>query len=199
MAKRVFDLSLVLLGAPLWLPVLAIVALCVRLKLGSPVFFRQRRTGLKGEIFELVKFRTMTEGIDPSGRRLPDADRLTPFGQKLRSTSLDELPELLNVLRGQMSLVGPRPLLPEYLGRYNARQAMRHRLKPGLTGLAQVKGRNALNWSEKLELDVVYVENRSLWQDLSIIVETLRIVLTRRGIATPGHATAPEFNPQAEE
>ena len=198
MFKRTFDLLAVILTAPIWLPLLALVALLVRLKLGAPVFFRQRRPGLRGEIFELIKFRTMTDAVDAMGQLLPDAERLTPFGRWLRTTSLDELPELFNVLRGEMSLVGPRPLLVEYLPRYSARQARRHEVRPGLTGLVQIKGRNALSWEEKFEYDVWYVEHRSWWLDLSILFRTVWQVISRRGISAPGDATMPEFRPGAE-
>ena len=193
--KRTFDLLATVLTAPLWLPLLAVVAVFVRVKLGSPVLFRQKRPGLNGEIFELLKFRTMTDARDAEGRLLPDAVRLTPFGQMLRSTSLDELPELFNILSGDMSLVGPRPLLVQYLERYNARQARRHEVRPGLTGLVQVKGRNALSWDEKFEWDVRYVETRSFWLDLKILLLTLKTVLFREGINAAGAATMPEFKP----
>jgi sugar transferase EpsL len=193
MLKRRFDLVVVLAFAPLWLPVLAIVAMLVRLKLGSPVFFRQKRPGLNGAIFEMIKFQTMTDARDTQGQLLPDAVRLTPFGRFLRSTSLDELPELWNVLRGDMSLVGPRPLLVRYLERYSPRQARRHEVRPGITGLAQVKGRNALSWEEKFEWDVLYVETRSLALDLKILWLTMAAVVFRRGISAAGEATMPEF------
>jgi sugar transferase EpsL len=193
--KRAFDLLAVLLTAPLWAPVLAVLALLVRCKLGTPVFFRQRRPGWKGEIFELIKFRTMTDERDAAGNLLPDAQRLTRFGRMLRSTSLDELPELLNILRGEMSLVGPRPLLVQYLERYSPRQARRHEVRPGLTGLAQVNGRNALSWEEKFEWDVRYVETQSFWLDLKILLLTVRSVLIRDGISAAGDATMPEFRP----
>lgn len=195
MLKRAFDLMLVVAAAPLWAPFLAVVALLVRIKLGTPVFFRQRRPGLREEIFELVKFRTMRDARDANGRLLPDADRLTPFGRWLRSTSLDELPELWNVLCGDMSLVGPRPLLIEYLPRYSPRQARRHEVRPGITGLAQIKGRNALSWEEKFEWDVRYVESQSFWLDLKILLITLKLVLFREGICAQGNATMPEFRP----
>lgn len=195
MLKRAFDLLAVLLTAPLWLPVLAVIGLLVRLKLGSPVFFRQRRPGWHGEIFELIKFRTMTDQRGADGQLLPDAQRLPPFGRWLRSTSLDELPELLNILRGDMSLVGPRPLLVQYLERYSPRQARRHEVRPGLTGLVQVKGRNALSWEDKFEWDVRYVETQSFWLDLQILVLTLKTVLFREGISAAGDATMPEFKP----
>ncbi len=193
MTKRLFDLLVVLLAAPLWVPVVLVVGLLVRLKLGSPVFFRQRRPGRHGRIFEMVKFRTMTDQRDAAGQLLPDAVRLTPFGKLLRSTSLDELPELWNVLKGDMSLVGPRPLLVQYLSRYSPRQARRHEVRPGLTGLTQVMGRNALSWEEKFEWDVRYVETQSLWLDLKILFLTVKAVLFRTGISAAGEATMPEF------
>jgi len=195
MAKRSFDFLAVIITSPLWLPLLALVAMFVRLKLGSPVFFRQRRPGLHGRIFELIKFRTMTDERDAAGNLMADVRRLTPFGRWLRSTSLDELPELFNVLWGEMSLVGPRPLLIAYLPRYNARQARRHEVRPGLTGLAQVNGRNALSWDEKFEWDVRYVEQQGFWLDLSLLFRTVWQVVARRGISAPGDATMPEFQP----
>lgn len=193
--KRIFDLLAVILTAPLWLPLLAVVAVLVRWKLGAPVFFRQKRPGLSGQIFEMMKFRTMTDERDENGRLMADDRRLTPFGRWLRSTSLDELPELLNVLRGNMSLVGPRPLLVAYLSRYTPEQARRHEVPPGLTGWAQVNGRNALSWDEKFALDVWYVENRSFGLDLRILFRTVWQVLARRGISASGDATMPEFKP----
>lgn len=193
--KRGFDISAVTLSAPLWLPLLLILALLVRLKLGSPVFFRQKRPGYQEAIFELIKFRTMTDDRDINGDLLPDAVRLTPFGRWLRSTSLDELPELLNVLKGEMSLVGPRPLLVKYLSRYNPQQRRRHDVRPGLTGWVQVKGRNALNWEQKFEFDIWYVDHQSFWLDLQILFRTVWQVASRQGISSPGDATMPEFNP----
>lgn len=191
--KRAFDLSLVILTAPLWLPVVAALALLVRMKLGSPVFFRQQRPGRNGAVFELIKFRSMRNAVDAAGRPLPDEARLTRFGRWLRSMSLDELPELFNVLRGEMSLVGPRPLLVEYLPRYSPRQARRHEVRPGITGLAQVMGRNALSWDAKFEWDVRYVERRSLWLDMRILVLTVGTVVAREGISATGAATMPAF------
>jgi sugar transferase EpsL len=193
MLKRVFDLVAVCITAPLWLPVLGVVAWLVRAKLGTPVFFRQERPGLGARIFEMVKFRTMTDQRDATGQLLPDAVRLTEFGKFLRSTSLDELPELWNVIRGDMSLVGPRPLLVQYLERYSPRQARRHEVPPGITGLAQVMGRNAISWEEKFELDVRYVDTQSLWLDLRILFLTMKAVLFRTGISAAGDATMPEF------
>jgi lipopolysaccharide/colanic/teichoic acid biosynthesis glycosyltransferase len=193
MAKRTFDLFVVIVVAPFWVPVLLAVALLVRLKLGAPVLFRQKRPGLGARIFEMVKFRTMTDEHDATGQLLPDAARLTTFGKFLRSSSLDELPELWNVLRGDMSLVGPRPLLVQYLGRYSPRQMRRHEVRPGITGLAQVKGRNAISWEEKFEWDVRYVETRSFWLDVTILFLTVKAVLFRTGISAAGDVTMPEF------
>lgn len=193
--KRSFDISAVTLSAPLWLPLLLILALLVRLKLGPPVFFRQKRPGYQEAIFELIKFRTMTDDRDINGNLLPDAVRLTRFGRWLRSTSLDELPELLNVLKGEMSLVGPRPLLVKYLSRYNPQQRRRHEVRPGLTGWVQVNGRNALNWEQKFEFDIWYVDHQSFWLDLQILFRTVWQVASRQGISSPGDATMPEFNP----
>jgi lipopolysaccharide/colanic/teichoic acid biosynthesis glycosyltransferase len=193
MLKRLFDLVAVKGAAPFWVPVLVVVAILVRIKLGSPVFFRQKRPGMGGVIFEMVKFRTMTDARDGEGKLLPDAVRFTAFGRFLRSTSLDELPELINVLRGEMSLVGPRPLLVQYLSRYSPRQLRRHEVRPGITGLAQVKGRNALSWEEKFEWDVRYVETQSLWLDVRILALTVKTVFVREGISAKGDATMSEF------
>ena len=193
--KRFFDLLLVFLSFPAWGPLLVLIALVVRLNLGSPVFFRQKRPGRNGVIFQLIKFRSMRNAVDGSGRLLPDSARLTPFGRALRASSLDELPELWNVIKGEMSLVGPRPLLVEYLPRYSPEQARRHLVRPGLTGLAQVSGRNAITWEEKFRRDIFYVDNHSLLMDLSIIARTLLKVLRRDGISAAGDATMPEFNP----
>jgi len=195
LAKRAFDLVVVLLTAPFWVPVMLVLALLVRVKLGSPVLFRQQRPGRGRAIFEMTKFRTMTDARDAAGNLRPDAERLTPFGRMLRSSSLDELPELFNVLKGEMSLVGPRPLLVQYLPRYSPRQARRHEVPPGITGLAQVKGRNAISWEEKFEWDVTYVETRSLALDLRILLATVGKVLRRDGISAQGDATMPEFRP----
>lgn len=195
MIKRCLDLLLVLLTAPLWLPVLLLLASVVRVNLGAPVFFRQRRPGRNERIFELVKFRTMTDARDRAGNLLPDAARLTRFGRWLRATSLDELPELWNVLKGEMSLVGPRPLLVQYLPRYSIEQRRRHEVMPGVTGWAQINGRNALSWEEKFALDVWYVDHQSAWLDLKILFLTFWQVIGRRGISAPGEATMREFNP----
>ena len=191
--KRAFDA--IVAGAALIAlsPLLLILAAMVGVKLGCPVLFRQQRPGLGGRPFELVKFRTMTSATDPGGRVLPDAERLTPFGRWLRRTSLDELPELWNVLTGDMSLVGPRPLLMAYLPRYSTRQARRHEVRPGLTGWAQVNGRNSLSWDEKFELDVWYVDNRSFGLDVKILWKTILQVLRRADVSADGHATMPEF------
>jgi sugar transferase EpsL len=175
-------------------PVIALVAALVALRLGRPVIFRHERPGRNATPFTLLKFRTMTDGRGTDGQLLPDEDRLTAFGRRLRATSLDELPELWNVLRGDMSLVGPRPLLTEYLLHYTPRQARRHEVRPGVTGWAQVNGRNDLAWSEKLELDVWYVEHRTLWLDIAILLRTLTVPFSRRGISRTGHATAPRFD-----
>jgi sugar transferase EpsL len=175
------------------MPVLLVIAIMVRLKLGAPIFFRQRRPGLNGEPFTIIKFRTMTNQTDANGELLSDADRLTPFGQFLRRTSLDELPELLNVLQGDMSLVGPRPLLMEYLGLYSPEQMRRHEVRPGITGWAQVHGRNAISWEDKFAMDVWYVENVSLWLDVKIVLLTVWAVLRSKDINQPGHATADFF------
>ena len=191
--KRLLDLLLVVGSAILWGPLLLVVAVLVRLRLGGPVFFRQRRAGRNGTLFTMVKFRTMHDGRAPNGTILPDEQRLPPFGRFLRSTSLDELPELWNVLRGDMSLVGPRPLLPEYLPLYSAEQARRHSVAPGLTGWAQVNGRNALSWDQKFALDVWYVDHRSLWLDVRILWKTLATVFRRVGVSQDGHVTAEAF------
>jgi lipopolysaccharide/colanic/teichoic acid biosynthesis glycosyltransferase len=199
LAKRIFDLLLVVGTAPLWLPISLIIALLVRVKLGSPVLFRQRRPGWKGITYELVKFRTMTEAKDEFGNLLPDAERLPPFGQWLRSTSLDELPEFLNVIKGEMSLVGPRPLLIQYLDRYTPRQRMRHDVPPGLTGWAQINGRNAISWDEKFAFDVWYVEHRSLALDVKILLVTVWHVIARKNISAQGSATMPEYDPSRQK
>jgi lipopolysaccharide/colanic/teichoic acid biosynthesis glycosyltransferase len=191
--KRVLDLFLVLLIAPLVAPVMGLVALLVRLKFRVPVLFRQQRPGLHGKAFTICKFRTMTGTCDAEGNLLPDVERLIPLGRLLRASSLDELPELINVLRGEMSLVGPRPLLMQYLDRYTPEQMRRHEVKPGITGWAQVNGRNVLTWEQKFALDVWYVDHLSFWLDLKIIVLTIWKILLREGISQPGHATAAEF------
>ena len=191
--KRALDLALVLLASPLWLPLLGLAALGVRLRLGRPVLFRQERAGLGGRPFTLIKLRTMTDARDGAGHLLPDGERLVPFGRWLRHTSLDELPGLWNVLRGEMSLVGPRPFYTRYLARYTAGQARRHEVRPGITGWAQVNGRNLLTWEEKFALDVWYVDRVSLALDLKILLLTGWKILKREGISQPGQATAQEF------
>jgi sugar transferase EpsL len=191
--KRLLDLAFTIPAVVLVSPLLALIAVSVRCTLGPPVLFRHRRAGLHGRPFTLLKFRTMTNARDPAGLLLPDAERLTPFGQLLRSTSLDELPQLLNVLKGEMSLVGPRPLLVEYLDRYTLEQMHRHEVKPGITGWAQVNGRNALTWEEKFALDVWYTEYHSLSLDVKIVLLTMWKILTREGINHPGQATMEEY------
>jgi len=192
-SKRIFDYSLTLLLLPFIFPVMVIVALLVRIIHGAPVMFRHVRPGYEGQPFTLVKFRTMRDAYDRQGRPLPDDERLTPFGQFLRSTSLDELPELFNVLRGDMSIIGPRPLLMQYLERYTPEQARRHDVLPGITGWAQVNGRNNVSWEEKFVLDVWYVDNWSLGLDVRILLQTIGKVLAREGINEPGNATAREY------
>jgi lipopolysaccharide/colanic/teichoic acid biosynthesis glycosyltransferase len=191
--KRLFDLLASAIGLLILAVPLALLAWQVRRKLGSPVFFSQVRPGLHGKPFRMVKFRTMTDARDANGALLPDAQRLTPFGRFLRASSLDELPELWNVLKGEMSLVGPRPLLMEYLPLYTPEQARRHEVCPGITGWAQVNGRNAISWADKFALDVWYVDQRSLWLDVQILWLTVRKVLLRDGISAPGDATMPKF------
>lgn len=193
MIKRTFDIIASALGLLLLFPVIAVVAWQIRRKLGSPVLFRQTRPGLSGKPFEMIKFRSMRDASDAAGNPLPDAERMTPFGSFLRSSSLDELPELLNVLKGDMSLVGPRPLLMEYLPLYTHGQYRRHEVRPGVTGWAQINGRNALSWEEKFKLDVWYVDNRSLWLDLKIIFLTVKKVVMRDGISADGEVTMPKF------
>lgn len=191
--KRLFDLALTIPALLLLAPVLLVVALLIRFKLGTPVLFRQERPGLRGQPFILLKFRTMTDARNANGELLPDEARKHPFGQMLRRTSLDELPELLNVLKGKMSLVGPRPLLMRYLPRYTPEQKRRHEALPGITGLAQVSGRNNLSWEEKFALDVEYVDQRSLWLDLKILLMTVRAVTAAEGVSAPSCFSAPEF------
>jgi sugar transferase EpsL len=191
--KRLFDLALTVPALLLFSPVMAVVALLVRLKLGSPVLFRQQRPGIRGRPFTLLKFRTMTDARDANGELLPDEERITQFGQMLRHTSLDELPELINVLTGDMSLVGPRPLLMSYLDRYTREQMRRHDVLPGITGLAQVSGRNNLSWEDKFALDVWYVDHRSLWLDVKVLAMTVRAVLGGEGVSAPGFFSAPVF------
>ncbi|MBI5570232.1 MAG: sugar transferase [Desulfomonile tiedjei] len=191
--KRAMDFSLALIGLVLLSPLLIVVACLIFLSMGLPVFFRQERPGLKGKIFTLVKFRTMNHARDKSGRLLPDAQRLTGLGRFLRKTSLDELPQLWNVLKGELSLVGPRPLLVEYLGLYSPEQMRRHHVKPGITGWAQVNGRNAITWEQKFEFDVWYVDHWSLLLDIKILLKTAEKVLTGEGVRQEGQATAERF------
>jgi sugar transferase EpsL len=188
-----FDIGVTIAALPLVVPVVLLLMLAVRLKLGAPVFFTQVRPGLHGKPFTMVKFRSMTDARDGNGELLPDADRLPAFGRFLRASSLDELPELWNVLKGEMSLVGPRPLLMAYLPLYSPEQARRHEVKPGITGWAQVNGRNALSWDEKFALDVWYVENATWWLDLKVLAMTIKKVLLRSGISASGDATMPKF------
>lgn len=196
--KRILDLVLTVPGLILISPILLVIALLVRLRLGSPILFRQKRPGYHGELFTLYKFRTMIEAYDEGGDPLPDDQRLTTLGRFLRSYSLDELPELFNVLKGEMSLVGPRPLLTRYLERYTPEQARRHEVLPGITGWSQIHGRNLLTWAEKFRYDLWYVENWSLWLDLRILLTTLYKTISREGISEPGHATAREFMGEGE-
>lgn len=193
MSKRVFDLLLVLIAAPVWLPSLLLISIAVLCVMGRPVLFSQVRPGLRGRSFRVLKFRTMSNAYDPSGVILPDYMRMTRFGKFLRSTSLDELPELWNVLRGEMSLVGPRPLLLEYLPLYTPDQARRHDVPPGITGWAQINGRNAISWDEKFALDLWYVDHSSVLLDCKILFVTFRRVLHRTGISAPNEPTMPKF------
>jgi sugar transferase EpsL len=196
--KRLFDLVLTCVICLLIWPILLVIGFLVRCKHGTPIFFRQQRPGLRGRPFGLLKFRTMIDTRNAGDGLLPDAMRLTSFGHFLRSTSLDELPELWNVLKGEMSLVGPRPLLMQYLDRYTPAQARRHEVKPGITGWAQVNGRNAITWEEKFKLDVWYVDNWFLWLDVKIIAMTVWKILKREGINQPGQATMEEFKGSAQ-
>jgi lipopolysaccharide/colanic/teichoic acid biosynthesis glycosyltransferase len=193
MIKRFLDIVIALIALLLLLPVYVVVAILIYLKLGSPVIFKQNRPGLNGKAFKMLKFRSMLDAFDKEGNPLPDDQRLTRFGHILRSTSLDELPGLLNVLKGDMSLVGPRPLLVEYLPLYSSEQARRHEVRPGITGWAQVNGRNTLSWEDKFLLDVWYVENQSIWLDFKILWLTVRKVLVREGISAAGEATMTKF------
>lgn len=199
MVKRFFDLLLTLPGIIIILPLLAVLAVVVRVYLGAPVIFRQRRPGYRGEIFTLYKFRSMRDANDSDGKPLPDAERLTRLGKFLRALSLDELPELWNVLKGELSLVGPRPLLIEYLPLYSTEQARRHDVLPGITGWAQVNGRNALSWQDKFKLDVWYVDHWSLWLDICILAKTFLKVIRREGISAAGAATAPLFTGNSDQ
>lgn len=193
MLKRIFDILIASIALILLSPVLLLVAHKVKKNLGSPVLFRQVRPGLDGKPFEMIKFRSMKDALDAQGNPLPDSERLTSFGKMLRSSSLDELPELWNVLKGEMSIVGPRPLLMEYLPLYNAEQAKRHNVRPGITGYAQVNGRNAISWEEKFRLDTWYVEHQSLWLDFKIMLKTVQKVIAKDDINAEGEATMSKF------
>lgn len=199
MIKRLFDIVVSFIALILLSPIFVVTALLVGKNLGKPVLFRQRRPGKDGKIFEMFKFRTMLNDKNLDGEPLPDEQRLTPFGDKLRATSLDELPELWNVLKGDMSLVGPRPLLVEYLELYSPEQARRHNVKPGLTGWAQVNGRNAVSWQQRFEMDVWYVDNRSFWLDIKILLQTVKIVLRKDNISQDGHVTMESFKGQNDD
>lgn len=193
MLKRLLDIIIASIALILLSPLYAFVAYKVKKNLGSPVLFRQVRPGLHGKPFEMIKFRTMKDAVDERGNPLPDSERLTPFGQMLRSTSLDEMPELWNVIKGDMSIVGPRPLLMEYLPLYSPEQAKRHDVRPGMTGHAQVNGRNAIGWEEKFKLDTWYVENQSIWLDFKIMFKTVHKVLAKDDISAEGEATMTKF------
>ncbi|ENV2992888.1 sugar transferase [Vibrio vulnificus] len=197
--KRLFDFLVSLTVLILLSPIIALVAWKIRKNLGSPVLFRQTRPGLNGKPFEMVKFRTMKDDVDAQGNPLPDSERMTPFGDKLRNSSLDELPELWNVLKGEMSLVGPRPLLMQYLPLYSPEQARRHDVRPGVTGWAQINGRNAISWEEKFKLDVWYVDNRSFWLDIKILLLTVKKVFVKEGISADGHVTIAPFTGQEQQ
>ncbi|MCP5077437.1 MAG: sugar transferase [Psychromonas sp.] len=193
MIKRFFDIIISLFALLLLSPLLYIVSRKVAKNLGSPVLFKQKRPGLNGKVFEMLKFRSMKDAVDSDGNSLPDSERLTPFGEKLRATSLDELPGLWSVLKGDMSLVGPRPLLVEYLPLYSSEQAKRHNVRPGITGWAQVNGRNAISWEEKFKFDVWYVENQSFWLDIKILFLTVKKVVVKDGISGEGEVTMSKF------
>ena len=199
MLKRLLDIVIASSALVLLSPVYAFVAYKVRKNLGSPVLFRQVRPGLNGKPFEMIKFRSMKDAVDAQGDPLPDRERLTPFGQMLRSSSLDEMPELWNVIKGDMSIVGPRPLLMEYLPLYNLEQAKRHNVRPGITGHAQVNGRNAISWEKKFELDTWYVENQSLWLDFKIMLKTVKKVIAKDDISAEGEATMTKFTGTPEQ
>ncbi len=193
MLKRFFDLLITSLTMPLWIPLILLIAFMVRIKNGRGVFFRQERGGFNGHIFKIIKFKTMTDERDVNGFLLPDSQRMTKLGIFLRRSSLDELPSLINVLLGQLSLVGPRPLIAEYLQLYTSEQSRRHEVLPGITGWAQVNGRNAISWEDKFKLDIWYVDNHSLWLDIKILWLTVKKVLVRDGISASGEATMPKF------
>ena len=191
--KRTFDFITSFCALVALSPIIALIALKIHKNLGSPVLFRQTRPGMNGKPFEMIKFRTMKDAVDEHGNPLPDSERMTPFGDKLRNSSLDELPEFWNVLKGDMSLVGPRPLLMQYLPLYSDEQARRHEVRPGITGWAQINGRNALSWDEKFKQDVWYVDNRSFWLDIKILFLTVKKVVVKEGIAADGHVTMEPF------
>lgn len=197
--KRIFDFTVSLSGLLLLSPIIVLIAWKTRKNLGSPVLFRQTRPGLNGKPFEMVKFRTMKDALDQQGNPLPDSERMTSFGDKLRNSSLDELPELWNVLKGEMSLVGPRPLLMQYLPLYSKEQARRHDVRPGVTGWAQINGRNAISWEEKFALDVWYVDNKTLWLDIKILFMTVKKVFVKEGISADGHVTIEPFTGSEEQ
>ena len=199
MIKRILDITIASTALILLSPVYFIVARKVKKNLGSPVLFRQVRPGLNGKPFEMIKFRTMKDALDAEGHPLPDSERLTPFGKMLRATSLDEMPELWNVIKGDMSIVGPRPLLMEYLPLYNSDQAKRHNVRPGITGHAQVNGRNAISWEKKFELDTWYVEHQSLWLDFKIMLKTVKKVIAKDDISAEGEATMSKFTGTPEQ
>jgi lipopolysaccharide/colanic/teichoic acid biosynthesis glycosyltransferase len=199
MLKRVCDVVIASTALIILSPLYAYVTYKVRKNLGSPVLFRQVRPGLHGKPFEMIKFRSMKDAVDENGNLLPDSERLTPFGKMLRATSLDEMPELWNVIKGEMSIVGPRPLLMEYLPLYNVEQAKRHNVRPGMTGHAQVNGRNAISWEEKFKLDTWYVENQSLWLDFKIMLKTVKKVIAKDDISAEGEATMSKFTGTPEQ
>lgn len=199
MLKRLFDIIIASTAFIILLPLYAFIAYKVKKNLGSPVLFRQVRPGLHGKPFEMIKFRTMKDALDANGNPLPDSERLTSFGKMLRSTSLDEMPELWNVIKGDMSIVGPRPLLMEYLPLYNKEQAKRHDVRPGMTGHAQVNGRNAISWEQKFKLDTWYVDNRSLWLDFKIMLKTVKKVIAKDDISEAGEATMTKFTGTTSE
>jgi lipopolysaccharide/colanic/teichoic acid biosynthesis glycosyltransferase len=196
--KRLFDFLASLIALIILSPIIALIAWKIRKNLGSPVLFRQTRPGLNGKPFEMMKFRTMKDALDQQGSPLPDSERMTPLGDKLRNSSLDELPELWNVLKGEMSLVGPRPLLMQYLPLYSKEQSRRHDVRPGVTGWAQINGRNAISWEEKFALDVWYVDNRTFWLDIKIIFMTVKKVFGKEGISADGHVTIEPFTGSKE-
>jgi len=198
MLKRFFDIFLSAVGLIFFAPIIAFISFQVRVRLGSPIFFLQVRPGKDGRPFEMIKFRTMRDATDNNGELLSDSERILPFGNFLRNSSLDELPELWNVLKGDMSLVGPRPLLMEYLPLYSTEQARRHNARPGITGWAQVNGRNTISWEEKFKYDVWYVDNQSFWLDMKIIWMTIKKVIAREGISADGEATMPKFTGNKE-